>query len=173
MEHVFFARFTRREDAQKVLDNVTALGKQVVVDVVQSDLAVSSQDMPSGVNNVPAAAMKGVFGGAAGGLLLGLLLGWADLGPSMTMTATFAALFGAIAGALGAILIGTQDPDQNLERMAANQKRGEFILSIHAPDLALEERAMDLVHDVGGEIVPRAGVKPIDDMAINADKEGR
>jgi uncharacterized membrane protein len=171
MEHVFFARFPRSEDARSVLGEAAALGRGVVVDVVTSDITESSQDMPSGVNNVPAAALKGLAGGGAGGLVLGLVLGWIGVGPSMEMTAGLAALFGAIAGTLGAVLIGAQDPDQNLEKTAARLREGEALLSFHLPDLTLEERALELVHRFGGEVVPRAGVKPIDDLPINADKE--
>jgi uncharacterized membrane protein len=170
MEHVFFARFPRQEDARKVLAEVAGLDPKVKVDVVGNDTLVSSHDMPRGVNNVPAAAMKGLFGGGLGGLVFGIVLGLTGIGPSLPMTAGFAALFGAIAGTLGAVLIGAQDPDQNLERMAEKMAPGEVILSIHAPDLKLEEQILECVHRSGGQVVPRAGVKPIDDMAINADK---
>jgi uncharacterized membrane protein len=171
MEHVFFARFATQEDARKVIGGAAELDRRLVVDVVPRNLTESSGDMPRGMSNVPAAALKGVGGGAVGGLLLGLLLGWFGVGPSLEMTAGFAALFGAIAGGLGAALIGAQDPDQNLERVAERVKDGEVLLSFHAPDLSIEDRLLDLVHSVGGEVVPRAGVKPIDDLSINADKE--
>jgi hypothetical protein len=177
MEHVFFARFPAQEDARRVLRELQgdALRRKVKVDVVGSGLSESSQDMPRGLSNVPAAAMKGLFGGGLGGLVFGLFLGATGVGASMAITAGFAALFGAIAGTLGAVLIGAQDPDQNLERMVTKMAPGEVVLGFHAPDLGLEDEVIELVGRSGGQIVRRAGVTPIDDMGINAltDKGAR
>jgi uncharacterized membrane protein len=175
MEHLFFARFPQQEGARRVLTELRAdaLHRKVLVDVVGSSLTESSQDMPRGLNNVPAAAMKGLFGGGIGGMIFGLFLGATGVAGTMGATVGFATMLGALAGTLGAVLIGAQDPDQNLERLAQKMGPGEVILSFHTPDLSLEEDVIQLVDRSGGTIVRRAGVTPIDDMPINAAHDKR
>jgi uncharacterized membrane protein len=166
MEHRFFARFARPEDARRVLRDLreSRLHHKVSIDVVP-DIIESTGDMPPRLNNVPAAIGKGIVGGGLGGLVLGIIFGLVGLGP-LGMTAALAAIIGAIAGTLGAVLIGAQDPDQNLERCHQKLGPGEVILAFHAPDLTLEEELVGLVRRAGGDVVPRAGVKATDDMAV-------
>jgi hypothetical protein len=161
MEHVFFARFHTPGKAKDILRMLR--DRKLDVDVMDSDVRESSHDMPSGASNVPSAILKGLIGGGLGGLVFGILLGVTGIGPAVPISAAFAALFGALAGTLGAVLIGAQDPDKNLQKTAEQMGPREVILSIHVPDLRLEEEILDLVRRGGGEVVPKAGMKPIDD----------
>lgn len=161
MEHVFFARFHTLGNAKDILRELR--DRKLDVDVMGSDVKESSHDMPSGTSNVPTAILKGIIGGGLGGLVLGILLGVTGIGPAVPISAAFAAFFGALAGTLGAVLIGAQDPDKNLQKAAEQMGPREVILSIHVPDLRLEEEILDLVRRGGGEVVPKAGMKPLDD----------
>lgn len=159
MEHLFFARFQRRDDAERLLRQLDGdgSGKDLVVDVTNSRDLTSSHDMPAGLSNVRAAVWKGILFGGVGGLLFGAALGAAGLGPSVGVTAAFAAMAGALAGTLGSILIGAQDPNERLEKLTKKMGPGEVVLSFHTTDLTQEERLTDRVKAAGGEVVPAAG----------------
>lgn len=174
MDRVFFARFEQREGAEAMLRDLRSnrLLRKVMIDVVDPRFPLSSYDMPPATSNVWAAAIKGVVGGGLGGLLLGIVLGAFGLSPSREISVPFSVLvglLGAIAGTLGAVLIGVQDPDQNLERLVTKIGPGEVILSIHAPDLSLEETVVDAVRRAGGMLVGKAG-SPIDGLPTKPEE---
>jgi hypothetical protein len=161
MEHVFFAKFPRKEDAEGLLRELDADGKSphVSVDVVRPEsVDDAAEEMPLSLMNVRKAALKGLLGGGLAGVAFGVAIGWAGIAPSVAVGAALSGLFGALAGTLGAVLVSTSDPDENLETLAHRARPGEVIVGFHAHDLATEEDVVERVRRAGGEIVPRAGL---------------
>jgi hypothetical protein len=103
------------------------------------------------------AAVGGVSGGVAGGTL-GLLLGIGaiaipGLGPFIAagpiMTALAGIGVGGTVGTLTGALIGMGIPEYEAKRYETHVKNGGYLMSVHADDSTLAERAKAILHMCG------------------------
>ena len=167
MENVVFARFPSRALAAKFMHDIQAqgLGAKVQVKVFTPEAVKSAQSLPLAFSNIRSAVMKGLLGGGLGGVVLGLIFAVTGIAPSLGGAVLIGICLGALAGVLGAALIGSSDPDANLEKTLERKDPGSIVLSLRSVDLETEAELRQGVKAAGAEEIMPAGPHPLDGMA--------
>lgn len=167
MENVVFAKFPSRDLAAKFMHDINArgLGPKVQVKMFTAEQVKSSQSMPLVFSNIRGAAMKGLLGGAIGGVVLGLLFAAIGIASSLGGAIGLGVCLGALAGVLGAALIGSSDPDANLEKTLERMGPGSVVMSFRSADLETQAELRQGLKDAGAEEIAPSGPHPLDQMA--------
>ena len=145
--------------------NAQGLTSKVQVKAFTPEQMNSGQSLPLVFSNLRAAVTKGLLGGAIGGVVLGILFAAIGIARSVGGAIAIGICLGALAGVLGAALVGSNDPDANLEKTIERMGPGSIVMSFRAADLATEAELRQGVKDAGAEEIKPAGPHPVDRMA--------
>lgn len=157
MNHVFFALFRTKSEAQAAVSELAATeSPETHCTVVVHDRQVAKGGDPFVETHASEALIKGLAMGTVLGALAGVALTLMGVTSSgMFATAMVTAALGAMFGGLGGALTGAANPDHALERLWRAHRAGSVMVTVDAPGLTGEEHAQDIFRRHGARLASK------------------
>jgi hypothetical protein len=155
MHHVFFALFDSRTEAESAVREVEALasdGRPFTV-FHHPGGAVTAAELPIAETLSREGLLEGVVIGAFGGAAtFGVFAALGQLTIGVLGAVFLGLVVGALFGGVYGLLVGAAVPDRVLSAMTASLRPDQVFVTIEAPGLTAEERAIDVCVRHGAQV---------------------
>jgi len=147
MQHMIFALFDSREDAQAAVDEVGErfpdCSNRTSI-IMHQDHLDDDEVQPSETDSRAGMAFGTAAGAAGGALLTGIITG--GLGLPLAIIG-IGALQGSILGGVAGAISGTTEPDHRMQKLAEQLKEGKVLVSANVRGLECGRQIEEIFED--------------------------